>query len=218
MIKKHNSDAEDAEFLRANKHIEKREFTKAERALRRGLARAEHEKDPDGIGFYYQALGFLYLLQKKNSEALHFYQKADNASPDHHARLAYARLLTTIFADHDTGLQKAKDALKQMPKDDRAAAQAHSIIGLCYLGRGDRENAIRAFAKSLTGYSLRLTPSASYDLTLASELIRQGVFDKRCVRYLGDVRKKAGAEGNERLIQVVDRLLADAKQLEQTSI
>lgn len=129
MIRIHKTDAEDAEFLKANKHIEKREFKKAEQPLRRGLKRAEQEQDPNGVGFYYQALGFLYLLQEKKREALHFYQKADEASADHHAKLAYARLLTTIFGDHDRGLIKAKEALKLMPKGDRAATQAYSIMG-----------------------------------------------------------------------------------------
>jgi len=209
-MKMHKTHGEDLEFLEAIEHIERGEFKKAEQSLRRGLKRAQYEKDLNGVGFFYQALGFLYLLQRKKPEALRFYKRADNAAPDYYAKLAYARLLTTIFGDHDLGLQKATEALRLMPEGDQAASEAYSILGLCFLGIGDRDKALRAFAKSSTAYYHRLTPSEGYDLTLVTELIRRGVVDKRCVLYLARIKRKAGRESNDSLIKVVDGLLADA--------
>jgi len=211
---KRPADPGDAEFLKATRLIEKREYKRAEQALRLGLKKTQQEEDPNGTGFYYQALGFLYLLQQKKAEALSFYQKADAVSRDYHAKLAYARLLTTIYGDHATALSKTKEALDLLPKRDRAAKQAYNIMGLCFLGLGDRESAIIALANSL-----KLDPpsSDSYDLTLISELIRQGVYDKRCVRYLLAILKKAKTEGNERVIRAVNELLAESKRLEQTT-
>jgi tetratricopeptide (TPR) repeat protein len=218
MIKMTNDkimDEELREFHEANTFIFKKEYDEAERLLRLGLKKARREKANDKVSFYLSALGHLYITQNKQAEALNFFEQADEVSSDYYSKLSYARILTTIYRDHDRALNKVTEALTRIPPKDQALNEAYSIIGLCFLGKDNQDKSLESFRESLNVDFERFASSESFDLTLMTELLNMGLHDIKMDSYLESVRKKAVEENNARLIKVTVELLEKIRHVKK---
>jgi tetratricopeptide (TPR) repeat protein len=215
MSEENIKDKEFEEFHKANIFLSKKEYNKAEKLLLLGLKRAQKEKLDYKISFYYSALGHLYVAQKRYSEALKFYDHAEKVTDDFYTKLSYASMLIFIYKNYDLALNKVEEAIKRIPLKDGTLNEAYSIKGLCFLGKGDKVNALKSFNKSLKVDFKQFKSSDSFDLTLASELIRRKIYDKKIESYLKRVLKQAIVEDNARLIKTLNDLIAKAKELKE---
>lgn len=200
-------DKEFEEFHKSNLFIFKKDYVKAENFLRLGLKKAQKEKMSPKISFYLSALGHLYILQDKYLEALSFYEHSDKVNNDYNTKLIYARLLISVYRNFDLALDKVNEAIESIPPKGQALNQAYSLMGLCYLKKGDKVNASKAFYKSLKVDFDQMKSSNSYDLTLVSELIKAGIYNRKVDSYLRYVSEKALEENNVRLQKILKKLI-----------
>lgn len=202
------ADKEFEEFHRANVLIAKKEYHEAEELLNLGLKKAKDKGLVNEISFYYFSLGHLYTIQNKISEALNFYEQAYQTSDDFYMKLNYARLLTSIYKNHDLSLKVVREALNLIPPKHQALNEAYSIIGLCFLQKNDKINAIKAFNDSMDVDFDQFRTSESFDLTLVSELINHKVYNESIDKYLAYILKRATEENNTRLVRTLHQLIA----------
>ncbi len=205
-------DLEFEEFHRANTLIAKKQYHEAEELLNLGLKKAKEKGSTNEISFYFFSLGHLYTIQKKHSAALNFYEQAYRTSDDFYTKLNYARLLISIYKNYDLSLKVVRDALNLIPPKHQALNEAHSIIGLCFLQKNDKANAIKAFNDSLSVDFDQFRTSESFDLTLVSELINQKVYNESIDKYLAYILKRATEENNTRLVKTLYQLLAQKNE------
>lgn len=205
------TDTLESEFHKANELIFRQQYDEAEAILRVGLRKANRRGIGSARVLYLHALASLFLIRDRQSEALALYKQADRVSHDVYVRLAYARVLLTIYHENELAMRKVRQVLRVLPRRHQAVNEAYSMLGLCLLAQGKRRDALKAFERSLEVDFSKSTSSKSFDLTLASRLVELRMRHPRLLPYLNRIRERAVADKSAHLVDVTDDLIARAR-------
>ena len=189
--------------------IGERKFTEAREHLEKGLRRVETGGFRTEIALFQSTLGFLEKAQGHLKEAWRWYEKAEKTLPDDPAlKIIVARFLVEQFAQPEGAIKRAKRVLKLCPANASFLHHAYVTMGLAYLAKGEKKNALEMFDKSMEDDFAGLVSADSIDLHLVEAFVKRDWEMNRCRAFLEKGKRFAETSRNETALKTFDRLLA----------
>ncbi len=187
-----------------------KDFIAAEEELNEGLAEAKFQEDSHLEAVFYSAFGVLAKLKKDYQKAWEYYEAAEKILPeDPSLKLIVARLGLDIFGQTDSVIRRCKKVLEIAAEDFEYGHQAYTIMGIAYLKKGERHEAIQCLIQALgsEGDLMELSSANLIDLKLVEELIKKRVGLDECHHYLAQALHFAKDRQETKHIELYSRLL-----------
>ncbi|MCP5468045.1 MAG: hypothetical protein H7A32_02110 [Deltaproteobacteria bacterium] len=185
-----------------------KDFLAAEEELNEGLADAKFQEDANLEAVFYSAFGVLSKLKKDYQKAWEYYEAAEKILPnDPSLKLIVARLGLDIFGQTDSVIRRCKKVLEIASQDSEYCHQALTIMGIAYLNKGERHQAIRCLHQVMEAGFEDLSSANYIDLKLVEELIKKRVGLEDCRQYLELALVFAKNRQEEKHIELYSRLL-----------
>ncbi len=147
-------------------------FDDAEKLLSNCLS-----KVPDDVSraLFHSTLGVLYKMKGEFKNAWRHYERAEKLIPNDPAlKIISARLLIDEFAEYDQAIKKAKKVLELLPNNPAFKHQAYITMGLAYVKKGSKKNALEMLKKSMEGDFEGFISTKNIDFHLCEAVLKKG--------------------------------------------
>lgn len=192
-------------YLAFNK-MKERDFSGAEQTLQDGLVRAQ--SNPMQAALYLSTLGVLHKLKNEPKEAWRYYEKAEKLMPDDPAlKLIMSKFLLDQFAQYDTAIKRAEQALKLAKGSPSFEHQAHATLAMIYLKKGNKKEAIKMLDKAMEDDFSRIISAQNINCEILEAFMARNLEKERCQRYLEKALQLALTKKEQKQIQLFTKLL-----------
>lgn len=182
-----------------------KKYDEAERLLSNNMAKTEEDI---AIALYHSSLGVLYKLKKDFKAAWRHYERAEKLIPNDPAlKIIVARLLIEQFAQYDQAIHRAKKVLKLLPNNPVFVHQAYITMGLAYLKKRNKKNAIEVLEKSIGNDFEGFISAKNIDFQLVEMLLRNGWGVDHCYRFMNKALSFAKARKEEAFVESFEKML-----------
>ncbi|MBI2982446.1 MAG: hypothetical protein HYY44_09215, partial [Deltaproteobacteria bacterium] len=134
--------------------IKEKDFPAAEKILKETLQGIEPAGDETRQALYHSTWGVLCKMKGEDKEAWRHYDLAEKLLPeDPSLKIISAKFLIERFAQFDTALKKLKKVLEIAKGSPSFEHQAHALIALAFLRKGEREKAVSSLKEAMNDFS-----------------------------------------------------------------
>ncbi len=175
------------EIYEAFRLMKEKDYAGAESLLQKGAATLD-EADPaqaETGALYHSTLGVLDRLQGKTKEAWRHYEKAEKFLPDDPSlKIILAKFLIEEFAQYDGAIKKMREVLKMAKGVPSFEHQAHAILAIALLRKGERKKAVEMFQAAMEGDFQKIVTSQNINLDLIAAFTARNAELALCRDYL----------------------------------
>jgi len=195
-------------LLKSFELLKKRQFQEAELLLQQGFSEAEKAGDKILMALFCSGMGVLFKLQKEFRKAWKQYEKAEKLLPDDASlKIISSRLLVDYFGQYDIVIKKMNKVLELSDSFSPFKYQAHTIIGLAYLRKGSKKEAVESLKKSMLYLNESLDSVANVDFELVEGLSRKKIEPEICLEFLEKARNLAQLFKEEPMKKFIQKLI-----------
>lgn len=188
--------------------MKEKDYPGAESLLRRGLERADPDKDKVPVALYYSSLGVLAKLRGDFRQAWRDYEQAEKLMPDDPSlKVIVAKLLIDQFAQYESAIKKLKEVLKLAKGSAPFEHQARATLAIAYLKKGDKKKALQMFDEATAEDLLESLGSATHlNFDVLEAFLGRNFEVGRCRTYIDRALTVARQKKEEKPIQFLTRL------------
>ena len=190
---------------RAFELMHDKQYSDAEKLLVNTMAKTD---DDTAVALYHSCLGILFKLQGEYKTAWKHYERAEKLLPNDPAlKIISARLLIEQFSECDQAIKKAKKVLMMLPDHPVFVHQAYTTIGLAYIKKGAKRQALESLEKSMHSDFHGFVTAKNVDLALVEGLLRRGGGERACGVFLKKALAFAENNDEEVFVKLFQKLL-----------
>lgn len=197
------------EIFEALKKIKGKDFSGAESLLKEILKQAEEAKDTSEQALILSTLGVLEKMREDYKAAWRYYEKAEKLLPDDPSlKLIMAQLMINEFSQYDSAIKKMKKVLDLVKGSASFEHQAHAMMAIAYLRKGDRKKSLEMFQKSMNGNFLEMSSSQNINLDVIEAFLARNFEPENCRIYLEKALSLAKLKKEDNEVKLFTKLLS----------
>jgi tetratricopeptide (TPR) repeat protein len=185
-----------------------KDFDGAELVLKKGLDKAESEKNATQSALFFSGLGVLSKMKGEFKDAWRYYEKAEKLMPeDPSLKIIMAKLLIDRFAQYDNALKKLKLVLKVAKGSGSFEHQAHATMALAYLKKGEKKKAVEMFDEAMLDDFANVSSAENLNFEVIEAFLSRNLEVERCQKYVEKALALARSRRETRPMQFLEKLL-----------
>ncbi len=196
------------EIYQAFGKMKERDFVGAEKILQEGLKKLPPQSNSTQEALYFSTLGVLHKLKGEPKEAWRCYEKAEKLLPDDPAlKLIMAKFLIDQFAQYDTAIKKAQQALKFARGSPSFEHQAHATLALAHLKKGNKKEATRMLDLAMVDDFAQIITSQNINCDILEAFLARNLEREKCQHYIEKALQLAITKKEQKQIEFFTKLL-----------
>ncbi|MBI4373901.1 MAG: hypothetical protein HY542_03390 [Deltaproteobacteria bacterium] len=196
------------QIYEAFQKIKEGNFPAAEKILKEGLQGIAPAGDETQQALYHSTWGVLCKVKGEDKEAWRHYDLAEKLLPeDPSLKIISAKFLIERFAQFDTALKKLKKVLEVAKGSPSFEHQAHAIMALAYLKKGERKRAKTSLESAMAGDFQSMITAANINLDVIDGFLARNFEVGLCKAYLEKGLALAASKKEEKSVELFKKLL-----------
>lgn len=197
-----------AEIYEAFRKMKEKDYPAAEKLLQEGLKKVEEEKNGTHRALFYSSLGVLAKVRGDFKEAWRCYEKAEKLMPDDPSlKIIAAKLLMDQFSQYDMAIKKLKQVLKLASGSGTFMHQAHAVMSVAYLKKGDKKKAVEMLDLAMERDFSNVTSAHHLNFEVIEAFLSRNLEVERCRHYVQKALDLAKARGEQKPARFLTKLL-----------
>ncbi|EKD41352.1 MAG: hypothetical protein ACD_73C00755G0002 [uncultured bacterium] len=188
--------------------IKQKKFDEAQILFTEGISESEAGQDKVLLALFYSAMGIVYKLKKEFRTAWKYYEKAEKLLPDDPSlKIISSRLLVDYFGQYDIVIKKMNKVLEKTKEFTPFQYQAHTVMGLAWLRKGNKNKAAESLRKSMDCLQSGMDTVANVDFELVESMARKKIAPQLCLEFLGRAKDLAKAGSEDIMAKFIQKLI-----------
>lgn len=189
----------------AFQRMKEKDYSAAEEVLQKGL---QGSQDPATQALFHSTLGVLAKVKGEFQQAWRCYERAEKLLPeDPSLKIITAKFLIEQFAQYDTAIKKLKKVLKLAKGSPSYEHQAHAILAIAYLKKGERKKAVEMLTAAMANDFQPIITAQNVNLEVIEAFLARNFELDLCRSYLTRALALARTRQEQKSTQLFTKLL-----------
>ncbi len=207
------------EIIEVLRKIQERAFPEAEALLKNLLNQSEISREKEAQALALSTFGVLEKVREDYKAAWRYYEKAEKLLPDDPSlKLIMSQLLIHEFSQYDAAIKKMKKVLTLAKGSASFEHQAHAMMAIAYLRKGDRKKAIEMLRESMRDDFAAISSAQNINLEVIEAFLARHFETESCRVYLEKALTLAKSKKENSEIRLFTKLLEGLSHAHETHV